>query len=238
LKCEFSLTHYKECIQLAADKGYIITPIRKYTETNVKQIILRHDVDWSLEFAYELANFEYDLGVCSTYHIRLHSENYNALAPKSMKMIEAMSGMGHEIGLHYDSDSSMSYEVNLLSSIARKPVYSYSQHLPWLTKKEEYQGLTDAMTLDLKYISDSGRHWREGCMCNHIGKHSLQILTHPLWWVTNPKSREDGLHQLFMQMQFKITRDITEIKQLLYNYYRDDLKLGGENVQFVPGVKM
>jgi hypothetical protein len=230
LKCEFSLLHYKEIIETARDKGYIITPIRKYTDSNVKQILLRHDVDFSLEFAYDLANIEYDLGVESSYYVLLHAETFNVLAPKSMGIIETMSKI-HEVGLHYDSRYSLSHEVDILSSIARKPITSYTQHVPTLSSKEVYQGLINPNELDFTYISDSGRNWREGCICQHIGKQKkLHVSMHPEWWVTNSKNREDMIHQLQMQQLNKANKNITEIKQMLYEYYRDDLQLGGIKV--------
>src|ERR1044072_7356215 len=99
LNCSFTLQHYKECIELAKDKGYSIIPVKDYDKQK-KVILLRHDIDFSLEYAYEFANIEYDLGVCSSYYVYLHSPTYNALSPKSMEMIKAMKDMGHEIGLH------------------------------------------------------------------------------------------------------------------------------------------
>jgi hypothetical protein len=34
----------------------------------------------------------------------------------------------------------------------------------------------------LKYISDSGRNWRQECMCHHIGvDDKMQILVHSEW---------------------------------------------------------
>ena len=233
MNCGFTLNHYKEIIELARDKGYTITPVSGYDDelVNSKTIVLRHDIDFSLEFAYELASIEYDLGVPSSYYVLLHAETYNALSPKSIGMIESINGMGHEIGLHYDSRYSISHESDLINSIIKKGIYSYSQHAPGLTKKEEYQGLLDVRDIDAKYISDSGRNWREGCVCEHIGKEKkLHVLIHPEWWVTDSKSREDMLHQFFLSLLDKSVRDIREIKQLLYEYYRDDLKHGGSNV--------
>ena len=229
MKCNFSLDHYREIIQLAADKGYIITPVRKHTDVNIKQILLRHDIDFSLEFAYELANIEYDLGIASSYYVLFHAETFNPLGPKGMGMLESMSKMGHEIGLHYDSRYSVSHESDLVSAISRKPITSYTQHVPTLSSKEDYQGLLNPNELeDYKYISDSGHNWREGCVCQHIGKEKkIHVSMHPEWWVTNSRDREDMTHQLWLSLQNKTVRDVHDIKQMLYDYYRDDLKLGG-----------
>ena len=228
MNCGFTLNHYKEIIELAKDEGYTITPTIGYLDELKKPLLLRHDIDFSIEMAYEMANFEYDLGICSSYYVMLHSPTYNALAPDSIEMIRQMYKMGHEIGLHYDSRYSMSFETDILSRINMKAIYSYTQHAPGLTKKEEYQTLVDPNDLDLKYISDSGRNWREGCVCQHIGKDKkLHVLIHPVWWITESKDRQDAIHKLWLSFQDKTVKDVKDIKQLLYEYYRDDLKMGG-----------
>jgi len=221
LKCGFTLQHFKECIELAKDKDYAIVPPIGLLEQK-KVIVLRHDIDWSIENAYELANVEYDLGISSAYYVYMHSATYSALAPKNMSMIKQMYGMGHEIGLHYDSRYSMSFEMDILSRIHNKAIYSCSQHYPGETKPESYQGIVDCRDLELKYISDSGMNWREGCMCKWIGKKDkLQILVHPEWWVSDSINREDGLHKLYMSLEGELVAEMRSIKQDLVQYCKD-----------------
>jgi len=218
VKCGFTIQHFKECIELAKDKDYSIVPPIGLLEQD-KVIVLRHDIDWSIENAYELANIEYDLGISAAYYVYMHSPTYSALAPKNMSMIRQMYGMGHEIGLHYDSRYSMSFEMDILSRIHNKAIYSCSQHYPGETKHEDYQGIVDCKDLDLKYISDSGMNWREKCMCNWIGKKDkLQILVHPEWWVSDSKDREDGLHKLYMSLEGEMVASMRTIKQDLVQY--------------------
>ena len=226
MKCEFSLAHYKECIELAKDKGYTITTARNFKEQINKQVILmRHDVDFSLEYAYELANFEYDLGIKSSYYIYLHSELYNALSPKSMKMIKEMQGMGHEIGLHTEGDSYIYGEEKVLNELVGS-IVTYTHHLADLRLYVGIPYLTDPqINIKIKYISDSGRNWREGCLCQHIGnKDKLHILVHPEWWVSNGVTREDAVHKLWQSQLQTTVRNMTDIKQILVDYVRDDLK--------------
>jgi len=222
LKCGFTIKHFKECIQIAKDEGYSIVPPIGLTEEQKKVMVLRHDIDWSIENAYEFANIEYDLGICSAYYVYMHSPTYSTLNPKSMEMIKQIYNMGHEIGLHYDSRYSMSYETDLLSRIHNKGIYSCSRHYPGFTNKEEYQGILDVADLDMKYISDSGRNWREGCLCQHIGKHKkMQVLIHPEWWVTDSTSRIDGVNKLFTSLQDGMARELQTIKQDLVTYCKE-----------------
>ena len=48
----------------------------------------------------------------------------------------------------------------------------------------KYESYFPEFTEDMKYISDSGARWREGCMCNWIknNEKKLYINTHPFWW--------------------------------------------------------
>ncbi|MDH3361889.1 MAG: hypothetical protein OEL51_06010, partial [Nitrosopumilus sp.] len=67
-----------------------------------------------------------------------------------------------------------------------------------------------------KYISDSGRYWREGCMCKHINKHEkLQILTHPIWWVNKFDTRKDVLLEFEKNEIEKIDLKINEYKEMV-----------------------
>lgn len=223
MNCGFTIKHFKECIQLAKDKGYsIVPPIALPEPIDDKVIVLRHDIDWSVENAYELANIEYDLGICSAYYVYMHSPTYSTLSPKSMEMIRQIYGMGHEIGLHYDSRYSMSYEIDLLTRIHNKAIYSCSQHYPGATHKEDYQGILDVADLPLKYISDSGRNWREGCVCQWIGKKDkLQVLIHPEWWISESTNRIDGINKLYTGIQDSVAREMQQIKTDLVQYCKE-----------------
>jgi hypothetical protein len=153
--------------------------------------LLRQDIDFYLDYAVKLAEFEHSLGVKSTYYVLLHSPFYNVLAPKSMEQIRKIEKLGHEIGWHVDTRYSFDYdERRILQDIIKGDVHSYSLHLPTLTNKPNPYMMLSCKEInldyDIKYISDSSMNWREGCMCNHIGNHPrLQILMHPAWWIGN-----------------------------------------------------
>lgn len=220
MNCNFTLQHYKECIELARDKGYTIKPVKDFA-THGSQILMRHDIDFSLEYAYELASFEYDLGVKSSYYVYLHSPTYNALSPKSMGMIKAMKGMGHEIGFHYDSNFDIGGEDMLVASLVEQSIKSVTHHFPASNDFKDYDYLTNPNNLNLKYISDSGRNWRSKCMCNWIGKENLHINTHAEWWVSDTDSREQMLNRLYTTLESRLAEDMRGIKQMLFEYERD-----------------
>lgn len=226
MNCCFSTNHYKEILESLKENNYEIKRIMDYTGKEKKAIFLRHDVDFSLEMAYDMANIEYDSGIKSSYMIYLHSEMYNALSPKGMGMIRSIYDMGHEIGLHAEGTNFIQEENKILEYIFKGNVFNYTFHLPGLRQRlESFKYIRNAMKLPLKYISDSGRNWRELCLCKHINKDKLlHVLVHPEWWITNAGTREGSVAKLWMYQDSKTQREIEEVKQLLVNYVRDDLK--------------
>jgi hypothetical protein len=206
---------------MAKDKGIEIIPVKDYSEQK-KVILLRHDIDFSLEYAYELANFEYDLGIKSSYYVYLHAPTYNALSPKSMGMIRAMKGMGHEIGLHYDSRYNIEDEEIIVARIADTNCNSATQHFPASNGRIFGSVWIDPNDLKIKYISDSGRNWREKCLCSNIGKHDkLHVNMHPEWWCSNSNSREDMIKKLYLSQHATLQKDIEGIREMLSDYERD-----------------
>jgi hypothetical protein len=220
LHCAFTLDHYKEIIELAKDNSYLICPVKDYSNQR-KVILLRHDIDFSLEYAYELANVEYDLGVCSSYYVYLHSELYNALSPKSMGMLRAMKEMGHEIGLHYDSNHYMAFEDEMLrywlyQQDNKIDTLTMTQHFPASNKKMTY--FKDPNDLPIKYIADSGRNWREKCICQWIGKQDrLHVNIHPEWWVGGI-DRWDALNKMYQSYESSLARNMTDVRDMLRDY--------------------
>ena len=48
-----------------------------------------------------------------------------------------------------------------------------------------------------KYLSDSARRWREGCVCEWLGKvDRLEVLIHPVWWFESPESPDTIIQRL------------------------------------------
>lgn len=171
-------------------------------------IVLRHDIDLSLKHALMLAEAEGSLGVRSTYFTRVN-KFVDPFSAKNSEILKKIAGLGHEIGLHYDSDiikmndfkGYLLDKKNRLEKSANTKVYGASLHkiksvdgkneISKLNFIEEflsdidmdYDAYSEKFIREMKYISDSARQWKEGCMCNHIGKETkLCILTHPIWW--------------------------------------------------------
>lgn len=88
-------------IGLLREKGYSFADYLNYSNFN-KAVILRHDVDFSLEKALEMAEIEKKEEVQSTYFILLSTNFYNIFSKESCDIIKKIQSLGHNIGLHFD----------------------------------------------------------------------------------------------------------------------------------------
>lgn len=196
----------------AKAKGYRFLLLKE--TDNIDKIkrcmILRHDVDFSLERAFEMAKIEKKLGIRSTYFIRLHAP-YNPFDFKNYSRIMGIINMGHEIGLHFEAvdmaaiskeraEDIFMKEKEVLERIFDVKIVSCAEHrdfthigkLSFFDKADNmalgirYNAYDKVLMGKVKYISDSLGNWREGCLCNHIGKQDkLYVLTHPSLWFYN-----------------------------------------------------
>jgi len=183
--CNFSLSHYQECLVLA----------------KAQRIEIVHDVDFPPNNVLQIAEMEHALGYRTKYFIRLHAKLYNALSEEHLAIFKLLAERyGHELGLHFepffyqngDMQAAIRQEALLLEKVLGQPISYMSIHSPlkaggidarvvlpgmryYCHDSEYYKGK--------KYLSDSGGRWREGCVCGHLGKHEqILLLTHPNWW--------------------------------------------------------
>jgi len=243
LNCNFSLDHYFDVLD-CAKKTHQIGPIKDFykLQKNNRFLIIRHDVDFSIDRALELAKLEREHGITSTYFILLRSQYYNALSEINIEKINQFLELGHEIGLHYDSSFAKSNdqildmvtkEIELFSNVLKYEITSIAPHNVSLTSKTiKYDNLnfvdaTDPEILNsVKYISDSVQNWRSNCMCNHIINESkLIILTHPIWWTKFHNSREEILSKFELDQIETIKKLLNDTKQTQLSYF-EKLKMG------------
>lgn len=209
MKCNFTFRHYENIIKLAKKKGYTFSTFRDFDKNKKKRflILLRHDVDISLNKALKFAIIENRLGVVSTFFIRLHAP-FNVFSYENYLILKKIINLNHEIGLHYEPDfftilkeknivKTFDRERTVLENIMNEKISGISIHEPnrsfkklatdkSLLKKLElkYCAYEPKFVSKIKYISDSGGRWREGCLCEFIKKDipKISVLIHPIWW--------------------------------------------------------
>tara|TARA_Y100001968_G_scaffold322231_1_gene357941 strand:- start:319 stop:1068 length:750 start_codon:yes stop_codon:yes gene_type:complete len=207
MSIDFDLDSYGEIIFKIKNLGYKIVFFEDLDFQNT-HLILRHDVDISLESALKMAIYEANQDFYSTYFILLRSEMYNIYSSYSTEIIKRILSLGHRIGLHFDNsiytnndsnsiDENCEKECSALQSWFDIDINSISFHKPSkylisLDKKlagriNTYQSLYFKRIL---YCSDSRGDWYYSNPLKCLqGKNNqaIQLLTHPIWWDTKSK---------------------------------------------------
>lgn len=166
-------------------------------------LILRHDVEFSLEKAARMAEIDAELGVQSVFFVQLESNAYNALSAVSVDLMAHILSLGHEIGLHYRQKHGLNAEVEiknqaeLLSSYIGRRVQTFSCHMPrgyydqisvgGMINAYDPRFFTrtdDLSEVEVKYISDSNMRWNYGePTAREFNTYSkVQLLIHPFGW--------------------------------------------------------
>lgn len=204
----FTYNAYADLIAALQKKKYTFSNYMDHPGDNF--VILRHDVDFLPEKAYEFARHEVELNVRSTYFFLMRTDFYNIGSRKTMDLIRKIAGMGHTIGLHYDEKDSTPGETpglikrdcDLFSRITGVPVHCFSMHRPSkeIMKADFHiEGYTNSNALyystSCKYISDSRHDWKGNTIQSIAsGEYSrLHILTHPIWYGDTDRSLAETL---------------------------------------------
>lgn len=201
---EFTYDSYANLVSKLRKHDYQFASYHNYRAFE-KCVIMRHDIDYSLQKSVELAEFENQLGIQSTYFILLSSPFYNILSKDAVGRIKKIQKAGHEIGLHFDElnydkaeydkiggvKKAIYREIDLMSTILDCDIKAVSMHRP---SKRTLQANYDLGVIvnsygkeffeGFKYVSDSRRRWRENIdeiiSCGLYNK--LHILTHAFWY--------------------------------------------------------
>ena len=202
MSCAFDLEHYRELLAAATAGGYRFAFFDRPPETGT--VILRHDVDLSLDAALRMAELEADAGAAATYFLMTRSEFYNLDSPSGEEAIARLRELGHRVGLHavwphVDRDD------------------RFDAVLAWLNPDPDYmrepvEGLVNVMEAPWAdvYRSDSNQHWRQGCPHEELAAGAferLQLLTHPeIWAYPGSTMRETMLAMLDAERERRLTQ--------------------------------
>jgi hypothetical protein len=178
--CPFDVTHYRELLEAAQAGGYRFVPFDHDPQPG--DLLLRHDVDLSLDAALELARLEAELGVRATYFLMTRSVFYNLGSDAGEQALAALRALGHAVGHHavyphVDLDDRFDRVVawhNPDPEFVSQPIDGAVNVMeqPWFDPE--------------RYRSDSNQHWRQGCPHEQLARGEfdwLQLLVHPEIWV-------------------------------------------------------
>ena len=179
MSCAFDLAHYGELLAAAKSGGYRFAFFDH--EPAPGDLLLRHDVDLSLDAALTLAGLEAEAGAQATYFLMTQSVFYNLASPEGEHALGRLRELGHRVGLH-------AVYPRLELDDRFDPVVAWHNPDPEFMR-EPLDGAVNVMQPEYfdpdHYRSDSNQHWRSGCPHEELaggGFEWLQLLTHPEIW--------------------------------------------------------
>ena len=98
MSCAFDLDHYRELLDAAIAGGYRFAFFEG--EPREGDVILRHDIDLSLDAALRMAELEADAGAGATYFLMTGSVFYNLGSEEGERALGRLRELGHRVGLH------------------------------------------------------------------------------------------------------------------------------------------
>lgn len=218
---EFTYDGYTEFLKYLK-KCYKIGPFRDFSKSTFKRfLILRHDVDASLEAALKMARIEKSLEIHSTFFVLFSHKLYNLSEKDDLTLLREISKLGHEIGLHYDTSVYKSYyrdfketlksEIELLESLLNTKVFSIARHNPSMSNEEDpfstFKDCINAYDPEFctNYVSDSCKAWNTKDLINllNFNPDTAQLLIHPFLWTEDVCKRELVLEKLFQKVEVK-----------------------------------
>ncbi len=179
MTCDFSLAHYRELLETAKRGGYRFAGFDR--APGAGDLILRHDVDLSLEAAVAVAEVEAEAGVSSTWFLMTRSVFYNLASHEGVRAIARLRELGGRIAHH-----AVWPDVDLDERFERVVAW-HNPDPPYMSAPIE--GAVNVMAAPWfdpdHYRSDSNAHWRQGCPHEALARGEfewLQLLTHPEIW--------------------------------------------------------
>jgi hypothetical protein len=204
MTCGFDLEHYRQLLAAAKAGGYRFAFFDREPEPG--ELLLRHDVDLSLDAALRLAELEAESGAHATYFLMTQSVFYNLASPEGARALARLRALGHRVGLHAVYPQ---FELDERFD----PVIAWHNPDPEFMR-EPLDGAVNVMQPGYfdpdHYRSDSNQHWRNGCPHEelaHRGFEWLQLLTHPeIWAYPGATMRETMLAMLDAQRERDLER--------------------------------
>lgn len=189
--------------------------------------VLRHDIEFSIDRAFQMAEVEAEEGISSSYFVQITNNAYNPFSKKNVEILKKINAMGHHLGLHYHRGNTVSvekvikdvqFQAEILSKMIDVEIDRFSFHRPLKEHLEanisipglintygsQFFVLTDNPddNLSIKYIADSNHQWKYGkATYDYFNKFKrIQLLIHPLSW---SEEGADHLNNFKMIMQEK-----------------------------------
>jgi hypothetical protein len=197
----FSLDSYRALLTAGLDAGYVTAGFTD-PPTPGRTLLLRHDVDYSLDMALQLARVNAELGAGGTFFILLRGHAYNPLSSTSMVRLHDIVGLGQRLALHaagpHAKDRLVADFEYLAGQLPLEPAFSWHNPTPEQIaadrNHDRVSGLVNVYSRpfleEAEYLSDSNfRNSPEDLVAALQGALPvMHLLIHPINWVAGGAS--------------------------------------------------
>ena len=192
---------------------------------NIKQkknIILRHDIDFSLDLAKKIAIWDKNLNINSYFFFQYDSPFYNLLTAKNIETLKFIKKLNHTMGFHISIKKKSEIKKELSLFLKLLAVHNikfdriFSIHKVG-SKKQKFNISTFKNFYKNKslkiYYADSGGVFRFGNPLKDkeiiLNKSTFQLNLHPVWWVSDKNTTKK--------------QKVESTKKLVVNILNDEL---------------
>ena len=220
--------------------------IMKFTDVTPSTdefVILRHDIEFDISKAYQMACIEHSYGIKATYFVQIESDVYNPFSEGNREMLNEITRMGHSLGLHFrqrederENVADLARQLELLKGEFPDSERIFSCHIPKRNSLyHEYRvenainaysepffyRTTQPRSAPTRYITDSRWTWNYGEPTADLFRDCprVQLLIHPFRW--SPKG--DGVYMTFSKLIANRMQECDEAYELEDGVYRRDL---------------
>jgi hypothetical protein len=205
----YSLDNYKRLLMKITDNGYIFSAYDKISNDD-PTVILRHDIDDSIEYAHTMAEINASMGVSATFFVLIRTNAYNPFSFESIQLLKDIISMQQRLGIHIAIPPNIRGDTEKINSLILQDYYQLRSAIPdldpvfaWHNPKDAFPnlseskknclvGFTNADCSDIcgikpLIVTDSNflytvRELEEIFEQKH---HAIQLLIHPMQWVHN-----------------------------------------------------
>lgn len=234
----FSYAEYRNILQSLSEQFDIIDygDIDEKTESFC---VIRHDIEFSVERALEMAKLESEMNVKTSYFFQINNNTYNPFSSKNLAIIHDIAKLGHKIGIHFTPSSSKEKIVRseffmmkrIFEDLTKISVDRFSFHRPNLNSEVLSENINidgiinvysnlffeyfdDKIPEDpeIKYISDSNHQWKYGHPLDSMNSswRKIHILIHPFSWSSSGGNNYENYLNLLKEKNDTLMESINE----------------------------
>jgi hypothetical protein len=206
---DFSQAGYRALLRSFRSAGYRSADFESVAARET-QLLLRHDVDLSLDEAVKIAEIDASESWRATVFVLVATEFYNVFTHAGRASVLKIISLGHEIGLHFDGsvhndgrppteftpelEAAAERECEMLERLIGAPIKIIAFHRPrqssWVIRRSgrfanRLQAYAPEFMSDIAYVADSAGHWSEGHPLDHPAfqqRLAMQVNMHPYLW--------------------------------------------------------